>query len=161
APDDGVVEAAPDASRVRRSPRVHPADDLEGLNFLPRLSLGANFNPFSTVLRVGGGATVFVHRGLGFGLELDYTAVLYREATRIGYPGIDAALPHHVIEVMPQLWWVAMPQELFSPYLRAAVGPVFHAPTTHAARVLGKWAVGAGVIFDVDGFWIDIGANFV
>lgn len=149
------------APRRRKRRRLRSADDLEGLNLLPRLSLAANLNAFSTVIRSGAGATVFVFRGLGFGLETDYTAILYREGTRIEHPGIENALPRHVVEIMPQLWWVAMPQELFSPYLRAAIGPVIHAPSSASTRVLGKWAVGAGVIFDVDGFWLDIGANFV
>ena len=127
---------------------------------MPRLHLGGGFSPQATVLRWGPGVGMFFGKGLGLSVEVDHTAVLFSKSFTEDYPGIGDAVPSHLVRATAAFEWIMMPLEDFSPYLRAGLGPMIQSGTQASGprRVVGSWEAGLGIIFYVDGFFIDVGA---
>lgn len=147
---------APEASRERRS--WEETEDLRGFALMPRVGLGASGTSFATVILFGAGLHVFVGGGVAFGFEFDDTLMLVTERAERENPGLRASLPRHQFQLMPQVTWVMIPSGPLSPYVRAGLGTIMHdrSPIGSPAA-LGKWVVGLGATFKVDGFWIDLG----
>lgn len=133
--------------------------DLADRLILARLHLGAGFTSTSSVLQYGPGVGFFFGRGLALSVEVDHRMVLFREAFIEKFPGIDEAVPVHQVKATAAFEWILMPHAELSPYLRAGLGPMIHTGiNAQGRRILGYAEGGVGVIFYLDGFYIDAGA---
>jgi hypothetical protein len=146
------------AGEPRRN-KVEIPNTLNDPFIMARLHLGGGFTSASSVLRWAPGVGVFFGRGLGLSLEVDHTAVLFRESFTVEHPGVADAVPVHIVRSSAAFEWIMMPLEDFSPYFRFGMGPMIHSGSNAAGRrMLGYWETGLGIIFYLDGFFIDIGA---
>lgn len=147
-------------------PTAAHAGDVEQPNtmnerfIMPRLHLGGRFGTEAGVIRWGPGVGMFFGRGLGLSLEVDHTAVLFSADYVEEYPGIEDAVPAHLVRTTAGFEWIMMPLEDFSPFARVAAGATVQSGRNAgvSGRLLGTWEAGLGVIFYVDGFFIDLGA---
>lgn len=148
------------APSTARAGDVEQPDTMNERFIMPRLHLGGAFGNETFVLRWGPGVGMFFGKGLGLSVEVDHTAVMFRPGYVEEYPGVDEAVPAHLVRATAAFEWIMMPLHDFSPYFRAGLGPMIQSGSNARGpgRVIGSWEAGLGVIFYVDGFFIDLGA---
>jgi hypothetical protein len=126
--------------------------------FQPSLGLGASFGGPLAVMHLGLGARYFVVHGLGPGLEVSDTILVYGPQTRAQFPGIERQLPTNIVRILPSLQWVFVRTRWFSPYVLGGAGPVFY---NHGGGTVGEWMAGGGAFIGLGGpVFVDLGVGF-
>jgi hypothetical protein len=127
--------------------------------FQPSLGLGASFgDPDINVVNLGLGARYFPVNGLGPGLSVDDTILIYTKSLKADFPGIEDQTPTNIVRLMPSLQWIFVRTRWFSPYVLGGVGPVFY---NNGRGTVGQWLAGAGAYIGIGGpVFISLGVNF-
>lgn len=126
--------------------------------FQPSLGLGASFGGDVSVVNIGLGARYFVVGGLGPGLSISDTILIYDEDTRANFPGIEEQTPTNIVRILPNLQWVFVRTRWFSPYVIGGVGPEFY---NNGGGTVGAWMAGGGALIGLGGpVFVDLGVQF-
>lgn len=124
----------------------------------PSLGAGASFGGSLSVVSIGLGARYFVANGLGPGLTVSDTILIYGDSLRADYPGIATQTPTNIVRLLPNLQWIFVRTRWFSPYVIGGVGPVFY---NHGGGTVGEWMAGGGAYIGLGGpVFVDLGVGF-
>jgi hypothetical protein len=124
----------------------------------PSLGVGGSFGGPVSVVGIGLGARYFVLGGLGPGLDVSDTILIYDAKTRAELPGIQSQTPTNIVRILPNLQWVFVRTRWFSPYVLGGTGPVFY---NHGGGTVGHWLAGGGAYIGLGGpIFLELGVTF-
>jgi len=125
---------------------------------VPSLGLGASVSsPLSTVT-FGLGASYFIANGLGIGLGVSDTVLIFSRSFRATYPGVEDQVATNIVRVMPTLQYVFWRGHRFAPYVFGGAGPVF---LNNGGGMVGEWTAGPGAFIRIGGpIFLDLGVGF-
>ena len=125
---------------------------------IPSFGFGASPNSNVTPISFSLGARYFVINGLGIGLNLRDTILIYGSDFRDAYPGIHRSAANNIFTAIPSLQYVFLRHRRFSPFVGAGVGPEVY---NRGGGVVGQWVVGPGAYVRIYGpFAIQFGIDF-
>lgn len=149
-----TMTAAPERAGAR------PSDDRPwGRGVLvPSLGFGASISPPVSTVSFGLGASYFVANGLGIGLGVSDTVLIFSRSFRATYPGVEDQVATNIVRVMPTLQYVFWRGYRFAPYVFGGAGPVF---LNNGGGMVGEWTAGPGAFIRIGGpIFLDLGVGF-
>ncbi|MBK8239614.1 MAG: hypothetical protein IPK74_29175 [Deltaproteobacteria bacterium] len=125
---------------------------------MPSFGFGMGFSREATSLGFGLGFRYFAIAGLGLGVSLSDSILIFSESIKSSYPGIHKQVPTNTVFITPSAQYVFFRSRWFSPFVHAGVGPAIF---NNHRGVVGHWVAGPGAFIGIGGpVYLNVGVDF-
>lgn len=125
---------------------------------MPTFGFGMGFSREATSLGFGLGFRYFALAGLGLGVSLSDSILIFSDSIKSSYPGIHKQVPTNTVFITPSVQYVFFRSRWFSPFVHAGVGPAIF---NNQQGVVGHWVAGPGAFIGIGGpVFLNVGVDF-